>query len=51
MEDIERIERSERYILVAAAPDEEKAWASLDELSDLLDTAGGETVCHVVQRL
>ncbi len=51
MEDIERIERAERYILVAAAPDEEKAWASLDELSDLLDTAGGETVCHVVQRL
>ena len=51
MEDIERIEKAERYILVAAAPDEEKAWASLDELSDLLDTAGGETVCHVVQRL
>jgi len=51
MEDIERIERAEKYILVAAASDEEKAWASLDELSDLLDTAGGETVCHVVQRL
>ena len=43
---------SEKYILVAVASgDEESAWNSLDELSDLLDTAGGETVCHVVQRL
>ena len=48
----ERIERAERYILVAVATgDEEKAWASLDELAELLDTAGGETACQVVQNL
>lgn len=48
----DRIEKSERYILVAVATgDEEKAWASLDELSDLLDTAGGETASQVVQNL
>jgi GTP-binding protein HflX len=48
----EKIEHSERYILVAVATDnEEKAWASLDELADLLDTAGGVTVCQVVQNL
>ena len=48
----ERIEKSERYILVAVATgDEEKAWASLDELAELLDTAGGETACQVVQNL
>lgn len=35
----EKIEHSERYILVAVATgNEEKAWASLDELADLLDT-------------
>ena len=48
----EKIEHSERYILVAVATgNEEKAWASLDELADLLDTAGGVTVCQVVQNL
>lgn len=48
----EKIEQSERYILVAAAAgDEEEAWDSLEELADLLDTAGGETACLVVQRL
>lgn len=48
----DRIERSERYILVAVATgDEEKAWASLDELAELLDTAGGETASQVVQNL
>lgn len=48
----EKIEKSERYILVAVATgDEEKAWASLDELAELLDTAGGETACQVVQNL
>ena len=42
----------EKYILVAVATgDEEAAWDSLDELADLLDTAGGETVCQVVQNL
>lgn len=43
---------TEKYILVAVASgDEEAAWDSLDELSDLLDTAGGETVMQVVQNL
>lgn len=52
MENIDRIEKSERYILVAVATgDEEAAWASLDELAELLDTAGGETACQVVQNL
>ena len=42
----------EKYILVAVATgDEEAAWDSLDELADLLDTAGGETICQVVQNL
>lgn len=48
----ERIEKAERYILVAVSTDdEEKAWRSLDELAELLDTAGGETACQVVQNL
>lgn len=52
MDNIDRIERSERYILVAVATgDEEAAWASLDELAELLDTAGGETASQVVQNL
>lgn len=43
---------TEKYILVAVATgDEEAAWDSLDELEALLDTAGGEAVCHVVQNL
>ena len=43
---------NEKYILVAVATgDEEAAWDSLDELADLLDTAGGATVCQVVQNL
>ena len=42
----------ERYILVAVScGDEEAAWDSLDELADLLDTAGGETVFQSVQNL
>ena len=42
----------ERYILVAVASgDEEAAWDSLDELSELLDTAGGITVFQTVQNL
>lgn len=42
----------EKYILAAVATgDEEAAWDSLDELEDLLDTAGGEAICHVVQNL
>ena len=42
----------EKYILVAVATgDEEAAWNSLDELADLLDTAGGVTVFQTVQNL
>ena len=45
-------EHTERYILAAVASgDEEAAWDSLDELSALLDTAGGVTVMQVVQNL
>ena len=44
--------RIEKYILVAAASGDEKAaWDSLDELADLLDTAGGVAVMQVVQNL
>ena len=43
---------NEKYILVAVATgNEEAAWDSLDELADLLDTAGGITVCQSVQNL
>ena len=42
----------EKFILAAVASgDEEAAWDSLDELEDLLETAGGEAICHVVQNL
>jgi GTP-binding protein HflX len=42
----------EKYILVAVATgDEEAAWDSLDELAELLDTAGGITIFQVVQNL
>lgn len=45
-------DKTEKYILVAVASgDEEAAWDSLDELSDLLDTAGGVTVFETVQNL
>ncbi len=48
----ENTDHKEKYILVAVASgDEEAAWDSLDELSDLLDTAGGETVMQAVQNL
>ena len=40
---IENTDNKEKYILVAVATgNEEAAWDSLDELADLLDTAGGE---------
>ena len=43
---------NEKFILVAVATgNEEAAWDSLDELADLLDTAGGITVCQSVQNL
>ena len=45
-------DRKERYILIAVSRgDQERAEASLDELERLLDTAGGETACQVVQNL
>lgn len=48
----ENTDQIEKYILVAVATgDEEAAWDSLDELSELLDTAGGITVMQVVQNL
>ena len=48
----ENTDHTEKYILVAVASgNEEAAWDSLDELGDLLDTAGGETVMKVVQNL
>ena len=48
----ENTDHIEKYILVAVATgDEEAAWDSLDELSDLLDTAGGITVMQTVQNL
>ena len=44
--------KEEKYILVAVATgDEEEAWDSLDELSELLDTAGGITIFQTVQNL
>lgn len=44
--------QEEKYILVAVATgDEEAAWNSLDELSELLDTAGGITIFQTVQNL
>ena len=48
----ENLNEPEKYILVAVATgDEEAAWDSLDELADLLDTAGGIDLFHVVQNL
>ncbi len=48
----ENTDHIEKYILVAVASgNEEAAWDSLDELADLLDTAGGETVMQAVQNL
>lgn len=48
----ENTDHIEKYILVAVASgNEEAAWDSLDELSDLLDTAGGVTVFQTVQNL
>ncbi len=51
-ERVENIPVSEKYILAAVATgDEEAAWDSLDELADLLDTAGGISLFQVVQNL
>ncbi len=49
---MEQIESVEKYILVAVATgDEEAAWASLEELEELLKTAGAEASSMVVQNL
>ncbi len=46
------IERREKFILVAVSTGkEEDAWASLEELEELLDTAGADASVHVVQNL
>ncbi len=45
-------EQKERYILIAVATeDEEQTQKSLDELSELLETAGGEAEAYFIQRL
>ncbi len=47
-------EQIERLILVAAQKKqykEEEAWESLDELAELVKTAGGEVITQVLQRL
>ena len=44
----------ERLILVSAQKKqykEEEAWESLDELAELVKTAGGEVITQVLQRL
>ncbi|MBQ6583228.1 MAG: GTPase HflX [Mogibacterium sp.] len=52
MDPMEQTEHTERYILVAVATgEEEAAWASLEELGELLRTAGAEPACLVVQNL
>ncbi len=49
---MEQIEKVERYILVAVSTEaEEKAWASLEELGELVRTDGAEVACLVVQNL
>ena len=49
---MEQIEKVERYILVAVSTEaEEKAWASLEELGELVRTDGADVACLVVQNL
>lgn len=51
---IEHKETIERFILVAAQKkqfDEKDAWESLDELKDLVKTAGGEIIMEMLQRV
>ncbi len=51
---IEHKETIERFILVAAQKKqfaEVEAWESLEELSELVKTAGGEVIMHVLQRV
>lgn len=51
---IEHKETIERFILVAAQKkrfDEAEAWESLEELSELVKTAGGEALLSILQRV
>lgn len=51
---IEHQEAIERFILVAAQKkqfEEKEAWESLEELKDLVLTAGGEVVMQILQRV
>lgn len=49
---LDQIEKTEKYILVAVSTgNEETAWASLQELEELLKTAGAEACAFVVQNL
>ena len=51
---IEHNEVVERFILVAAQKkqfEEKDAWESLDELKDLVKTAGGEVIMQMLQRV
>lgn len=49
---MEQIEKTEKYILVAVATgEEEAAWASLEELGELVRTDGAEVSSMVVQNL
>lgn len=51
---IEHQEIVEKFILVAAQRkqfDEAEAWESLEELAELVKTAGGEVISHVLQRV
>ncbi len=43
--------KKERFISFAVAQDDETADASLDELAELADTAGGEIVARMIQHL
>lgn len=48
----EHIGKTEKYILVAVSRgDEDAAWSSLEELSELVSTAGAEVIMMVVQNL
>lgn len=48
----EHIAKKEKYILVAVSRgNEDAAWSSLEELAELVSTAGGETCAMVVQNL
>ena len=47
----ELTKEKERYISFAVSADDESAEASLDELSELVDTAGGVVIARMIQHL